>query len=56
MIKPDRKIQVGAGMGGLTTVIVGLTSYFTGIEIDAMTAVGLTTFMTFVTQYFVPNS
>jgi 16S rRNA A1518/A1519 N6-dimethyltransferase RsmA/KsgA/DIM1 with predicted DNA glycosylase/AP lyase activity len=53
--KPDRKIGVGAGIGGLTTVIVGLVAAFTSIEIDAVTAVGFTSFMTFVAQYFVPN-
>jgi hypothetical protein len=46
---------VSIGIGGLTTVIVGLVATFTTIEIDAMTAVGFTSFMTFVVQYFVPN-
>jgi hypothetical protein len=53
--KPDRKIGIGAGLGGLTTVIVGLVAAFTNITIDAVTAVGFTSFMTFVVQYFVPN-
>jgi 16S rRNA A1518/A1519 N6-dimethyltransferase RsmA/KsgA/DIM1 with predicted DNA glycosylase/AP lyase activity len=55
MQSPDRKIGIGAGLGGLTTVIVGLVATFTTIEIDAVTAVGLTSFMTFVVQYFVRN-
>jgi hypothetical protein len=53
--KPDRKIGVGAGIGGLTALIVGLVTTFTSITIDAVTAVGFTSFMTFVVQYFVPN-
>jgi hypothetical protein len=55
MQTPDRKIGIGAGLGGLTTVIVGLVAAFTSITIDAVTAVGFTSFMTFVVQYFVPN-
>jgi hypothetical protein len=53
--KPDRKIGVGAGIGGLTTVIVGLVAAFTDIEIEAVTAVGFTSFMTLIVQYYVPD-
>jgi hypothetical protein len=55
MQKPDRKVGVGAGLGGLTTVIVGLIAAFTDVEIQAVTAVGFTSFMTLVVQYFVPD-
>jgi hypothetical protein len=56
MQQPDRKVFVGAGMGGLTTIIVGLTKAFTDVDIEPATAVGMTTFMTFVAQYLVPNA
>jgi hypothetical protein len=55
MQTPDKKVQVGAGMSGLTAVLVGLLQAFTDVSIDPLAAVGFTGFATFVVQYFVPN-
>lgn len=55
MEKPDRKVQVGAGMGGLAALVVWAAQTYGGVEVSPEAAVGLSTFLTFVTQYFVPN-
>ena len=55
MQTPDRKVQVGAGMGGFTAMVAwGITAY-TGVEIPVEVGIGASTFLTFLTQYFVPN-
>ena len=55
MIKPDRKVQVGAGMGGLAAVIAYSIQAYTGEVIPAEVAIAGSTFLSFVVQYFVPN-
>ena len=55
MIKPDRKVQVGAGMGALTGVIAWAIGVSTGVDVPAPVAVSASVFLTFVVQYFVPN-
>ena len=52
---PDRKVQVGAGMGGLAAILVWGANTYVGADIPAEVGIGLSTFLTFVTQYFVPN-
>ena len=52
---PDRKIQVGAGMGGLAAILVWAANTYAGVDIPAEVGIGLSTFITFVAQYFVPN-
>ena len=52
---PDRKVQVGAGMGGLAAILVWGVNAYTGVAIPAEVGIGLSTFMTFAAQYFVPN-
>lgn len=55
MEKPDRKVQVGAGMGGLAAMIAWALNTYTGAAVPAEVAVAGSTFLTFVVQYFVPN-
>ena len=58
MATPDRKVQVGAGMGGLSAIIIwALNALVLGEadQIPAEVGIGFSTFMTFVVQYFVPN-
>lgn len=52
---PDRKVTVGAGMGGLSALIVYTANAIAGVDVTPEAAIGLSTFLTFVTQYFVPN-
>ena len=54
-MKPDRKVQVGAGMGGLTAVGAWALTAFTGVEIPVEVGIGASTFLTFVVQYLVKN-
>jgi len=55
MNTPDRKVQVGAGMGGLAAMLAyGIQTAY-GVDIPAEVAIGGSTFLTFVVQYFVPN-
>jgi hypothetical protein len=53
--KPDRKVQVGAGMGGLSALIAWGITVTTGVIIPPEVAIGLSTFLSFVAQYFIPN-
>ena len=55
MQAPDRKVQVGAGMGGFTAVLAYAIEVHTGTPVPAEIAVAASTFLTFVIQYFVPN-
>jgi len=50
-----RKVAVGAAVGGLVSVIVWAADTFAGIKITAEAAVGLSTALTFIASYFVPN-
>ena len=55
MQTPDRKVQVGAGMGGLAAMIAWGVNAFTGVEVPAEVAVAGSTFLTFAIQYIVSN-
>ena len=55
MQTPDRKVQVGAGMGGLAAIIAWALNTYTGAAVPAEVAVAGSTFLTFIVQYFVPN-
>ena len=55
MQQPDRKVAVGAGVGGLTAVIAWTVGVTTGVTVPAEVAVAASTFLTLVTQYIVPN-
>ncbi len=50
-----RKVAVGAAVGGLVSVIVWAADTFAGVKITAEAAVGLSTALTFIASYFVPN-
>jgi hypothetical protein len=52
----QRKVAVGAAVGGLVSVIVWAVQTFAGIEVSAEAAVGLSTALTFIASYFVPNA
>ncbi|HYC01609.1 MAG TPA: hypothetical protein VEC57_20935 [Candidatus Limnocylindrales bacterium] len=51
----QRKVAVGAAVGGAVSVIVWALDAFAGIKVSGEAAVGLSTALTFVAQYFVPN-
>ena len=55
MQQPDRKVAVGAGVGGLTAVIAWTVGVTTGVTVPAEVAVAASTFLTFLTQYLVRN-
>ena len=55
METPDRKVQVGAGMGGFTAMLAWGIMASTGVEIPVEVGIGASTFLTFIAQYFVPN-
>lgn len=50
-----RKVAVGAAVGGLVSVIVWAADTFAGVKVTAEAAVGLSTALTFVVQFLVPN-
>ena len=52
---PDKKVQVGAGMGGLAAIIAYSIQAYTGEVIPAEVAIAGSTFLTFIVQYVVPN-
>ena len=53
---PDRKVQVGAGMGGLTAVAAWGFQAYTGMIVPVEVGIGLSTFLTFIVQYWIPNA
>ena len=55
MQTPDRKVQVGAGMGALAVMAAWGVNTISGIIVPAEVAVAFSAFLTFVIQYFVPN-
>jgi len=52
---PDRKVQIGAGMGGLSAITAWAVTELTGINVPPEVAIAFSTFLTFIVQYFVPN-
>lgn len=50
-----RKVAVGAAVGGAVSVLVWSLDTFAGIKVSGEAAVGLSTALTFLAQYFVPN-
>jgi len=56
MQPPDRKVQVGAGMGGLAAIVAYSIQTYTGQIIPPEVAIAGSTFLTFVVQYWVPNA
>jgi len=55
MQAPDRKVTVGAGMAFFSTIAAWAIGEFAGIDVPPEIAVAAAGFLTFVTQYFVPN-
>lgn len=53
---PTRKVGVGALAGALTGLIIWGVHSFSGVTIDADTAVYLSTVVTFFAQYFTKDS
>ena len=56
MDKPDRKVQVGAGMGGLAAMVAWGVTALTGVVIPPEVAIALSSFLTFAAQYFIKNT
>lgn len=54
-MKPNRKVVVGGAVGGLVAVLTWAVKQFAGVEMPADAAVGLTTALTFIVQYMVPE-
>lgn len=54
-MNPDRKVTVGAGVGGLVAVLVWALKEYTGVTMSAEAAIGLSTALVFFVQYIVPN-
>lgn len=52
---PDRKVTVGAAVGGLVAVVTWSLKTFADVEMSAEAAVGFATALTFIVQYIVPN-
>lgn len=50
-----RKVAVGAAVGGAVSVIVWGLDTFAGIKVSGEAAVGLSTALTFIVGYLVPN-
>lgn len=55
-MKPQRKIVAGGIAGAVSSLAVWALQQFAGIEVPAEQAVAITTIITFVVQYFVPNA
>ncbi len=51
----QRKVALGAAVGGLVSVIVWAADTFADIKITAEAAVGLSTALSFIASYFVAN-
>ena len=55
-LTPHRKISVGALAGGLSIILVWLIKAYGHQDMPAEVASGLTTVLTFVTSYIVPEA
>lgn len=54
-MNPDRKVAVGAGVGGLVAFLAWVLKTYTGVELSGEAAIGLSTAVVFIVQYVVPN-
>jgi hypothetical protein len=50
-----RKVAVGAAVGGAVSVLVWAADTFAGVKVSGEAAVGLSTALTFIAQWLVPN-
>jgi hypothetical protein len=50
-----RKVAVGAAVGGAVSVLVWSLDTFAGVKVSGEAAVGLSTALTFIAQYLIPN-
>ncbi len=55
-LRPTNKVTAGAAAAGLVGALVWVLKTFAGVEMDAVTAVGLTGTVTFLVQYSVRDS
>lgn len=51
----DRKVAVGAAVGGLVSIFTWALSQFAGVTVPAEVGIGATTLLTFVTQWGTRN-
>ena len=55
-MKPQRKVLAGGIAGAVSSLTVWALQIFAGIDVPAEQAVAITTIITFIVQYSVPNS
>jgi hypothetical protein len=55
MARPENKVSIGAGVGGLSTVIAWAIGAYTNTTIPAEVGIAGASFLTFVVQYLVRN-
>ena len=53
---PTRKVTVGAMAGAVVAIAAWASKAYAAVEIPADVAIALTTLLTFVVQYFVPDA
>jgi hypothetical protein len=51
----DRKVAVGAAVGGFVSILTWCVSQFAGVVVPAEVGIGATTLLTFIAQWAVPN-
>lgn len=52
---PSRKVNAGVLAGALSVILVWGIKHFGGTELPGEVASGVTTLLTFITSYFVPE-
>lgn len=55
-VRPTNKVTAGAFAGGLTAIFVWGLKAFSGVEMSAEAAIGLSVVITFAVQYFVRDA
>lgn len=53
---PTRKVGIGVAVGGLCALVIWALDEFAGRTMPGQAAVGLSSLLTFVAQYIVPNA
>lgn len=55
-MKPTNKVAAGALAGAIVAIVTWAAKTFAHVDISADAAIGLSTAITFVVQYLVPDS
>lgn len=56
MTKPSTKVAAGALAGAIVAVATWAAKTFAQVDVSADAAIGLSTAITFIVQYFVPDA